>query len=208
MVIPNNSVAEACFQMLNKQPDGYLYHELPTFGATPLFVKTILRWWMEAGLATEAPLCTYDSETKVLMAPQDATQDGILSNVCSLSIFQDVLANKQTADASTKGKKKGHTTPKMCFQLGSAQSVQTVHGANDGIYTNVTKPGIDLRMATQASVAKPSNQPVIEIASSEDEASSSEGSEEGSNYMSSSDNLSALSSSKEEEQSMTPAGRR
>jgi hypothetical protein len=42
MVIPNNSTAEACFEMFNKQPAGYSYHVLPTFGASPLFVKTIL----------------------------------------------------------------------------------------------------------------------------------------------------------------------
>jgi hypothetical protein len=42
MVIPNNSAAEAYFEMFNKQPAGYLYHVLPTFGASPLFMKTIL----------------------------------------------------------------------------------------------------------------------------------------------------------------------
>ena len=83
-----------------------------------------------------------------------------------------------------------------------------VHGANDGKYTNVTKPGIDLGLATQSSAAKPSNanQPVIEIASSQDDASSSEGSEDESNSTSSSDNLSTLSSGEEEEQSETPTG--
>jgi hypothetical protein len=59
MVIPNCSEVEACFKMFNKQPVGYLYHVLPLFGATRHFVKTILRWLMDAGLATEAPLCTY-----------------------------------------------------------------------------------------------------------------------------------------------------
>jgi hypothetical protein len=43
MVIPNTSAAEACFEMFNKQPAGYQYHVLPTFGAFPLFVKNILR---------------------------------------------------------------------------------------------------------------------------------------------------------------------
>ena len=42
MVIPNNSAAEACFEMFNKQPNRYLYHVLPTFGTSSLFVKTIL----------------------------------------------------------------------------------------------------------------------------------------------------------------------
>jgi hypothetical protein len=43
MGIPNTSAAEACFEIFNKQPAGYLYHVLPTFGASPLFVKSILR---------------------------------------------------------------------------------------------------------------------------------------------------------------------
>ncbi len=94
----------------------------------------------------------------------------------------------------------------MCFQLGSACSVQTVHGVNDGNYSKVTEPGVDLSSTTQAHAAKPSNanQPVIEIATTDDDASSSEESEEGSDSWSSSDNTST--SSKEKEQSMTPAG--
>jgi hypothetical protein len=34
MVITNSSEAEACFEMFNIQPAGYLYHMLPLFGAT------------------------------------------------------------------------------------------------------------------------------------------------------------------------------
>jgi hypothetical protein len=42
MVIPNTAAAEVRFEMFNKQPAGYLYHMLPTFEASSLFVKTIL----------------------------------------------------------------------------------------------------------------------------------------------------------------------
>jgi hypothetical protein len=208
MVLPNTSAAEAYFEMFNKQPAGYLYHVLPTFGASPLFVKNILGQLMEAGLTTEAPLCTYDPKMQILTTPREVAQDGVLSDVHSLPFFQDVLADKQAADDNKKGKKKKHSKPKMCFQIGSTHSVQTVHGANDGKYSKVTEPGIDLSSATQASAAKTSNtdQPVIEVASTEDDSSSSEGSEEESDSLSSSDNMSALSSSEEEEQSMTPAG--
>jgi hypothetical protein len=127
---------------------------------------------------------------------------------CSLPFFQDVLVDKQVADDNKKGKKKEHTAPKMCFQIGSARSVQTVHGTNDGKYSKVTEPGVDLSSATQASTAKPSNadQPFITIASTDNNASSSEGSEEGSDSPSSPDNTSASSSSEKEEQSVTPAG--
>ncbi len=208
MVIPNTSAGEACFEMINKQPAGYLYHVLPTFGASPLFVKKIFRRLMEAGLTTEAPLCTYDPKKQILTTPWDVVQDGVLSDVRSLPFFQDALANKQVADDNKKGKKKEHTTPKLCLQIGSIRSVQTVHGINDGKYSKVTEPGVDLSSATQASAAKPSNtnQPVIKIASTDDDTSSSEESKEGSNSLSSSDNTSTSSSSEEEEQSMTPAG--
>ncbi len=152
----------------------------------------------------------YDSKTQILMTPQEVTQDGVLSDVHSLPFFQDVLADKQAADDNKKGKKKKHSAPKMCFQIHSARSVQTVHGTNDGKYSKVTEPGVDLSSATQASAAKPSkaDQLVIEVASTDDNASSSEGSEEGSNSLSSSDNTSTSSSSEEEEQSVTPAGSR
>jgi hypothetical protein len=93
-------------------------------------------------------LSLQQSLTKYL--PRVAIQDGILSNVCSLPFFQDVLADKQMANATKKGKKKGHIAPEMCFQLGSTRSVQTVHGANDEKYMNVTKPGVNLGLATQA----------------------------------------------------------
>ncbi len=42
MVIPNSGEAEAWFEMFNKQPAGYLYHVLPTFGVTETFIKSLL----------------------------------------------------------------------------------------------------------------------------------------------------------------------
>jgi hypothetical protein len=166
MVIPNSSEAEACFEMFNKQPAGYLYHVLPLFGATRLFVKTILRQSMDAGLATEAPLYTYNEEIKILTTPRDAQQKSILSDICLLPFFKDIHAIKQAADANKKERKKEHTAPKMCFQIGIACSVQTLHGANDGKYCKVTKLGIKLGTGTQASADKlNAKQPVIKIAS-------------------------------------------
>ena len=131
----------------------------------------------------------------------------MLSDVRSLPFFQDVLAEKLSADAS-KRTKKAYIAPEMCFQLSSARSVQTMHGANEGKHDNVPKPGVELCPGTTASAAKPSNadQPVIEIASSEDDASSDKESEGSDDTSSSSDNPSASSSSVEEEQSAPASG--
>jgi hypothetical protein len=71
MVIPNTSDAEARFEMFNKQPAGYLYHVLPTFGALLTFIQEILRRSMDSAVAMEAPLCTWDNETGILMTPQE-----------------------------------------------------------------------------------------------------------------------------------------
>ena len=130
----------------------------------------------------------------------------MLSDVQSLPFFQDVLAEKLAADASKKNKK-AYTAPEMCFQLGSARSVQTVHGANEGKHNNVPEPGVELSPGTPAPAANPVNadQPMIEIASSKDDASSVEESEGSDDTSSSSDDSSASSSSVEEEQS-APAG--
>jgi hypothetical protein len=210
MVIPNTSKAEAHFEMVNKQPAGYLYHVLPLFGATETFIKTILRRSMDAGLATEAHRCKYDKEMQILTTPRDAQQESILSDVRSSPFFQDIDAIKQAAGDNKKGKKKEHTAPEMCFQIGSARSVQTVHGANNGKYTNVTKPGVELGAGTQASAATKLNAklPAVKIDSPDDDTSSSEGSEGGSDYMSSSDDTSTSASSDEDEQSDGPAGSR
>ncbi len=70
--------------MFNKQPAGYLYHILPTLGASTLFIKSLLRRSMEAGLTTEAPLCTYDFDTYILTTPCEEEQEGVLSDVRSL----------------------------------------------------------------------------------------------------------------------------
>jgi hypothetical protein len=129
--------------------------------------------------------------------------------VCSLPFFQDIDAIKHAAGANKKGKKKEQTAPKMCFQIGSTRSVQTVHGANNGKYTKVTEPGVELGAGTQASAATTLNaeQPVVKIASSyDDDTSSSEESEEGSDKLSSSDEMSASASSDEDDvQSNGPA---
>ena len=87
------------------------------------------------------------------------------------------------------------------------RSVQTVHGANEGKHDNVPKPGAKLRPGTTASAAKPSNsnQPVVEIASSNDDASSNDESEGSDDTSSSSNNSSASTPSVGVEKS-APAG--
>jgi hypothetical protein len=90
---------------------------LPTFGASSLFVKTLLSQLMEAGLASEAPLCTLDPETQILTTPRDAVQDGVLSDVCFLPFFQDILAEKLAADATKKGRRRSILHPKCVFNL-------------------------------------------------------------------------------------------
>jgi hypothetical protein len=97
----------------------------------------------------------------------------------------------------------------MCFQLGSARSVQMVHGDSNENYTKVAKPGVELGLGDKASAAKNSNakQPAIKIDSTNDDASFNEESEEGSDDLSSSDETSASTSSEEVEQSNGPAGR-
>ena len=207
MVIPNTLLAKCGFEMFNKQPVGYLYHVLPKFGASAIFIKSFLCRSMEAGLTTETPLCLYDFDTHILTAPHDKAQEGALSDVQSLPFFQDVLAEKLATDTSKKNKK-AYTAPEMCFQLGSARSVQTVHGANEGKHNNVPEPDKELQPGTNTSAANPSNadQPVVEIASSKDDASSEEQSEGKDDTSLSSNGLSALSSSVEEEQSALAGG--
>jgi hypothetical protein len=162
---------------------------------------------MDAGLTTKAPKCIYNAVTQILTSPRDAQQESVLSDVRSLPFFQDIDAIKQAASGGKKGKKE-HTAPEMCFQLGSARSVQMVHGANDGKYTKVAEPGVDLGSGNKASAANNSNakQPAIKIDSTNEGASSDEESEEGSDNVSSSDETSASTSSDEEEQSNGPAG--
>ena len=50
MIILNTPLAKGSFEMFNKQPAGYLYHVLPTFGASALFIKSLLCRSMEARL--------------------------------------------------------------------------------------------------------------------------------------------------------------
>jgi hypothetical protein len=208
MVIPNSGKAEARFEMFNKQPVGYLYHVLPTFGATETFTKSLLRRSMDVGLATKAPKCEYNAAMQILMTPRDAQQESMLSDVRSLPFFQDIEAIKRAAGGGKKGKKE-HTASEMCFQLGSARSVQTVHGDKAGNYTKVAKPGFDLGLGNKASAANNWNavQLAIKTDSTNDDASSDKESEEGSDKVSSSDKTSASTSSDEEEQSNGPAGR-
>jgi hypothetical protein len=130
----------------------------------------------------------------------------VLTDVRSLPFFQDVLAEKLAADVNKRAKK-AYTAPKMCFQLGSARSVQTVYGANEGKYNNVPEPGAELRPGSSASAVNQLNadQSVIEIASSKDDTSTNEESEGSDDNLLSSDESSASASSVEKEQS-TPAG--
>ncbi len=165
MVIPNTADAEASFEMFKKQPAGYLYNVLPTFGALLTFIQEILRRSMDPAVAMETPLCTWDNETGILTTPKDNQIDGILSDVCSLLFFQDVLAATCAAEGRKSGRKNEHTAPDLCFRLDGNHSVQTIHGANDRKYTTTTKPGALPGIGTQASAAASAtaNQPVIEL---------------------------------------------
>jgi len=207
MVIPNTVDAEARFEMFTKQPAGYLYHVLPTFGASPTFIQEILRRSMDPAIVLEAPQCTWDNETGILTTPQDNQIEGILSDVRSLPFFQDVLAVTRAAEGSKSGRKKEHTAPEMCFRLGGNRSVQTIHGANDGKYTKTTKPGAEPGFGTKASAAAPAtaDQPVIELDQT-DGSSSGEESEGESDDESSSGSSSSSTSSDEGGQASQPAG--
>jgi hypothetical protein len=165
IVIPNTADAEESFEMFNKQPAGYLYHILPTFGASLTFIQEILRRSMDPVVAMEARLCTWDNETGILTTPKDNQIDGFLSDVHSLPFFQDVLAATCMAEGRKSGRKNKHTAPDMCFSLGGNRSIQTINGANDGKYMTTTKPGAVPGIGTQASAATSAtaNQQVIEL---------------------------------------------
>ena len=207
MVFPNTLVAEAQFEMFNKQPAGYLYHILPTFGALLTFIQEILWQSMDPGVAMEAPLCTWDSKTGILTTPQDNQIDGILSDVCSLPFFQDILAVTRAAEGSKLGRKKEHTAPEMCFRLGGNCSVQTIHGANDGKYTKTTKPSAELGFGAKASAAAPAtaDQLVIELDQTNGSSSGEESDGESSD-VSSSGSSSLSTSSGEDGQASQSAG--
>jgi hypothetical protein len=209
MVIPNTADAEANFEMFNKQPARYLYHVLPTFGASLTFIQEILHWSMDAAVAMEAPLCTWDNETGILMTPKDNQIGGILSDVCSLPFFQDVLVATRVAEGRKSGRKNEHTAPDMCFRLGRNCSVQTIHRANDGKYTTTTKPGAVPGIGTQASAAASAtaDQPVIELNQTNSSTSGEESDGENDDE-SSCGSLSSSTSSDEDGQACEPTGSR
>jgi hypothetical protein len=111
------------------------------------------------------------------------------------------------AEGSELGRKKEHTAPEMCFRLGGDCSVQTIHEANDGKYTQTTEPGVEQDFGTKASAATPAtaNQPVIELDQTNG-SSSGEESEGESNDESSSGLSSPSTSSDEGGQASQPAG--
>jgi hypothetical protein len=117
MVIPNTREVKTHSEMFNKQPAGYLYHVLPLFGATELFVKTILRRSMDAGLATEAPRCKYDKDTQILMTPRDAQQESILSDVRSLPFSRTLMPLNRQQVLIRKGRRRSTLHPKCVFRL-------------------------------------------------------------------------------------------
>jgi hypothetical protein len=147
--------------MFNKQPAGYLYHVLPSFGVLLSFINYILHWYTDLAVVMEAHLCTWDNETGI-MTPQDNQIDGIMSDVHS---FQDILAVSCTTDSRKPGRKKDCTAPKMCFRLSGNHSIQTIQGANNGKYTKTTKPGAEPGVGTQASAVAPApaNKPLVKL---------------------------------------------
>jgi hypothetical protein len=112
MVIPNSGEAEARFEMFNKQPAGYLYHVLPMFGETETFIKSLLQWLMDAGLATEAPRCTYNAAMQILTTPRNAQQESVLSDVSSFYSSRTLMPSNGPPVAGRKGRRS--TQPLKC----------------------------------------------------------------------------------------------
>jgi hypothetical protein len=162
---------------------------------------------MDPAVAMEAPLCTWDNETGILTTPKDNQIDGILSDVCSLPFFQDVLAATRAEEGRKSGRKNKHTAPDMCFRLGGNHSIKTIHEANDRKYTTTAKPSAVPGIGTQASAATSAtaNQPVIELDQTKGPTSKEESDGESSDE-SSSGSSSLLTSIDEDGQACQPAG--
>ena len=128
LVYPNIPEGEKLITGLAKQVAAFSSGHLADQKVDQQFIKEFLKIFVDPQLIHEAPQCEWDSKTQTLLTPTELADDSAAGGLEGQGWWKDVVLQYDTQ----KGQGiRAYAAPQALFDLDGAQSVNTMHEAND-----------------------------------------------------------------------------
>lgn len=128
LVYPNIPEGEKLIIGLAKQVAAFTSGHLGDQKVDQQFIKDFLKIFVDPQLIHEATQCEWDSKTQTLLTPTELADDSAAGGLEDQGWWKDVVLQYE----SQKGQgKRAYAAPQALFDLDGAQSVKTMHEAND-----------------------------------------------------------------------------
>ena len=128
LVYPNTPEGEKLITGLSKQIAAFTMGHFADQQADQQFTQEFLKTFVDPPLIHEAPQCEWDSETQTLLTPTELADDSAAGNLEEQGWWKDVV--RQYENQKGQGKR-AYAAPQALFDLDGAQSIKTMHEAND-----------------------------------------------------------------------------
>jgi hypothetical protein len=128
LVYPNIPEGEKLISGLAKQVAAFTLGHLADQKVDQQFIQEFLKTFVDPQLIHEAPRCEWDSKTQTLLTPTELADDSAAGGLEEQGWWKDVVLQYE----HQKGQgKRAYAAPQALFDLDGAQSVKTMHEAND-----------------------------------------------------------------------------
>ena len=128
LVYPNIPEGEKLITGLAKQVAAFTVGHLADQQVDQHFIQEFLKIFVDPQLIHEAPQCEWDPKTQTLLTPTELADDSAASGLEEQGWWKDVVLQYE----SQKGQgKRAYAAPQALFDLDGAQSIKTMHEAND-----------------------------------------------------------------------------
>ena len=169
-------------------------------GASKDFVRRLLINTIDMRLVHDTPKCKYDFDTGSRTTPGEAEEKQVRKSMKQTSFYQYFIEQVLSHGENGKSKNK-YTDPALKFDLDAERSFKTVHGKNDGKYTNKgTAAAVDLTVDIKNKASDAFDNILADSLDSFKSSSSENGSDSkssSSNFSNSSDDISQDNESSE-----------
>jgi hypothetical protein len=133
LVYPNIPEGEKLISGLAKQAAAFTLGHLADQQVDQQFIQDFLKTFVDPQLIHEAPQCEWDSKTQTLLTPTELADDSAAGGLEEQGWWKDVVLQYE----NQKGQgKRAYAAPQALFDLDGAQSVKTMHEANDNASGN------------------------------------------------------------------------
>ena len=128
LVYPNTPEGEKLIAGLSKQIAAFTLGHLTDLQVDQQFIQDFLKTYVDPQLIHEAPQCKWDSTNQTLLTPMEIADNSAAGGLEEQGWWKDVVLQYE----NQKGQgKRAYAAPQALFNLDGAQSVRTMHEAND-----------------------------------------------------------------------------